>query len=212
MPAFRAALIGFFPLEELAAGRLSRSEQLTPPPPAPETTGTPLAAPHPGATSGKCNSTHPQLLTPYPHVSLFHDVVEVGSHGGRAKGRSCRLPASCPTWGKIQRGDLLFGSGRLAESRPAGQRASGGQPARVSALRRVHPGRGGRNHSAADPLEPGREREESTGEARFLDHTIPDTSVGGRKGGSLSQGGEVGCIWGNKQEAQTQFDCNFNIV
>lgn len=31
----------------------------------------------------KCNSsgTHPQLLAPYPHVSLFDYVVEVGSHG-----------------------------------------------------------------------------------------------------------------------------------
>lgn len=39
----------------------------------------PVVAPR----GSKCNSTHPQFLTPYPHVSLLDYVVEVRSHGDR---------------------------------------------------------------------------------------------------------------------------------
>lgn len=42
----------------------------------------------------KCNSTHPQFLTPYPHVSLLDYVVEVGSHGDR-KPPASRLAGCC---------------------------------------------------------------------------------------------------------------------
>ncbi|KAJ8010478.1 hypothetical protein DPEC_G00075500 [Dallia pectoralis] len=31
------------------------------------------------------NVTHPEFLTPYPHVPLLHNIVEVGSHGERQR-------------------------------------------------------------------------------------------------------------------------------
>lgn len=71
---------------------------------APQTPATPLSPLHPWTNKQRVlllpsslihgaqqqvqqYSTHPQFLTPYPHVSLLDYVVEVGSHGQCEAGR-----------------------------------------------------------------------------------------------------------------------------
>lgn len=211
LAAARAALIGFSSWRarsRTAADGAIKASFFIPPPlldaKRRQTTGThrplppPTPPPLPPPRDSKCNSTHPQFLTPYPHVSLFDYVVEVGSHGEGKRVASCSR-------GKIKQSHLFFSSFFYRAARcvtnvslgetSSGGRAGGGQPAPVSALRL--PGVGGAIHPRAEGdtirqlihfSRRGEQRRRA--QERRVSWTTPSPKQGGGWGISAAQGEE----------------------
>lgn len=165
----------------------------------------------------KCNSTHPQFLTPYPHVSLLDYVVEVGSHGDRKPSASplgllfvrimeliIRLVTDLKTEEEENKTPVLvcaFSAGCVCLWHPAAARrgaivgrsrscVSAAQAAPAPAARSIRGEAGGRDHSPVD-----QERMIGAGggdggeEERFLEHTIRGASRGAHAPAAAEGGG-----------------------